>query len=759
MIPKWLRRWLTTTNHKEIGILYILTSLYFLFIGGLLAELIRTQLAVPGNSFLQPLYYNQAVTMHGLIMVLWFLSPFGFGFANYFVPLQIGAKDLAFPRLNAFSYWLYLFSGLVAVLGFFVPGGAISGGWTVYAPLSSLQYSPGAGTTLGAAGLVMLVASVTMSSVNFIVTILYHRSKEVTFSKIPIFTWFILFTVILMLFAFPPLLAALIMLTTDRLLGTLFFTSAAGGAILWDHLFWFFGHPEVYIVLLPAFGAVAEIFRHYSSKELYAKKAIILSLAVASFLSLIVWGHHMYVTGINLSEREIFTITTELISIPFGVMVLSFIWTLNEGTIRLATPMLFALGSISLFIIGGITGVFNSSVALDIGIRGTYWVVAHFHYVMVGAAIFGLFGALYHWYPQMTGLEYSDRAGKLHFIISFVGFNLLYFPMFFLYDMPRRISTYPSTTGWEPYNYIATVGAFVFGIAQLLLVVNMVRPFISIPKTLYTVWEGGARNINVMAHASQQETSGNTTDEMGHTSPLPILLSFGIAVFFLGVVLGILAFALGLAILLYGIARWLRDDFYSRFEGPEPGEERWPFESISKETLGMWVFIASEIMLFGSVISSYIFIRSNFPHWPSPSVIHDITLGTFNTTVLITSGFTMFLAVLSAREGKQVHMLLALTSTLLLGSTFLSIKFSEWYNLLSNGFTPSSGLPGSTFYLATGLHAGHVMAGVCLLVYFVFKTLKGGYAENKHVSIESFGIYWTFVDAVWLVLFPLFYLM
>lgn len=757
MIHPWVKRWLTTTNHKEIGILYIVTSLYFLFIGGLLAELVRIQLAVPENNFLQPVYYNQAVTMHGLIMVLWFLSPLGFGFANYFVPLQIGAKDLAFPRLNAFSYWLYLFSGLVAATGFFIPGGAISGGWTVYAPLSSLQYSPGAGTTLGAAGLIMLTASVTMSSVNFIVTILYHRSKEITFSKMPIFTWFILFTVIITLFAFPPLLAALIMLAADRLLGTWFFTSAAGGAILWDHLFWFFGHPEVYIVLLPAFGAVAEIISHYSSKEIYAKNAIILSLAIASFLSLVVWGHHMYITGINLSEREIFTVTTELISVPFGVMVISYIWTLNKGTVRLATPMLFALGSISLFVIGGITGVFNSSVALDIGIRGTYWVVAHFHYVMVGATLFGLFGALYYWYPKITGLEYSDRAGKLHFITSFIGFNLLYFPMFFLYDMPRRISTYSSATGWAPYNYVATTGALLFGIAQLLLVLNLVRPFVSFPRGAYTLWERGAGNIRVMTHASNPTVNENTESEVGHTTPLPLLLSFGTAVFFLGILFGIPAFALGLIILIYGIVRWFKDDFYSRFKGPEPGEERWPFESISKETLGMWVFIASEIMLFGSVISSYIFIRSNFPQWPSPAAIHDIPLGLFNTTVLITSGFTMFLAMINAREGKQVGMLVALTSTMLLGSVFLSVKFSEWYNLISNGFTPSSGLPGSTFYLATGLHAGHVIAGVFLLGYFVFKTLKGGYVKERG-SIESFGIYWAFVDAIWLVLFPLFYL-
>jgi cytochrome c oxidase subunit I+III len=465
------RRWLTTTNHKDVGILYLITSLTFFMIGGIFALLLRTQLARPDNDFLSSGVYNQLVTMHGAVMVLFFLSPFAFAFGNYLVPLQIGARDLAFPRINAISYWLYLAGGLVAASGFLL-GGAADVGWTFYSPLTSKQFSPGLGVDLAGIGLLLLAISVTVSTINFLVTILQYRAPGMRLYDMPMFTWSILFTLIIMLFAFPALGGALLMLEADRHLATHFFDPNIAGTILWTHLFWFFGHPEVYIVLLPGLGAVMEIIPVFSKRPLYGRKYLIGALAVATFLSFIVWVHHMFMTGIDPRLRELMTITTETISIPFGVIFLCLIATLWRGRINLRGPMLFALGFIGLFLLGGLTGVFLSSVALDYNLRGSYWVVAHFHYTLVGGGVIGMLAGFYYWYPKMTGRMLDERFSKTHFWMCVVGFNLTFLTQFFYSPMPRRIYTYAAETGWGPLNLLSTVGAFIFGTAQLVLIFN-----------------------------------------------------------------------------------------------------------------------------------------------------------------------------------------------------------------------------------------------------------------------------------------------
>src|SRR5271169_579489 len=471
----WLKRWLFTTNHKDIGTLYFISALYFGFVGALLAIFMRVQLSIPLNNFLSAASFDQAVTLHGLIMILWFLSPLAIAFMNYMMPLQIGAKDMAMPRLNALGYWLFVFGGVLATLGFFLPGGNASGGWTTYAPLST-TYTPGPGPTLAFLGLIMLVVSITMGSVNILLTIAYMRAPGMTWRKMPMFTWFILFTILQMLFSFPSLLAGLLMLVSDRVLNTVIFSLpvsggvAAGGAVLWDDIFWFFGHPEVYVVLLPGFGMITEILPVFSGRPL-AERNIILAVtgAVVLPLSYLVWEHHMFITGVSLTEDEAFSVATLLISLPFDVIILSFVKALGRSYIKLSVPMLFAIGSIILFIIGGITGVFLSSFVLDVVFRGTYFVVAHFHYVMVWAAIFAIFGGIYFYMPKMTGRLYHNGLAMSHFILSFIGFNVLYFPMFFLYEMPRRIYTYQSIPLWNEMNFIATIGAYIFAGAQILL--------------------------------------------------------------------------------------------------------------------------------------------------------------------------------------------------------------------------------------------------------------------------------------------------
>ncbi len=787
----WLKRWLTTTYHKDIGILYLVSSLYFGFVGAVLALLMRIQLSGPNNNFLDPTAYNQAVTMHGLIMILWFLSPLGIALANYFVPTQIGAKDLALPRINALGYWLYLFGGLLATIGFFMPGGAANGGWTTYAPLSSATFSPGPGPTLAFAGLIMLIVSITIGSVNFLITVAWMRAPGITWSKVPMFTWFFIFTILAMLFAFPSLLAAMVMLMSDRILGTFYFTASAGGAILWDQLFWFFGHPEVYVVLLPAFGAVAEILPVFSKRPLAEKNLILFSTgAVIIPLSYLVWTHHMFLTGISLTERESFSVSTLLISIPFDLITLSFITTLYKGKIHFTTPMLFAIGSVLLFIIGGITGVFLSSFVLDTVLHGTYFIVAHFHYVMVGAAIFGLMGAVYYWLPNMTGKLFSEKFGKLHFIFSFIGFNLLYFPMFALVDMPRRIFTY-SDVSFAPLNMIATVGAFVFAFAQFFFIGNIIWAIRSGPPSTSNPWGastlewlghgiiGGSTPQGADAHSGGYGAGASASpasEHAGeHTSMRPLELSLGMAVTFFGLALfngysaGLPVVLIGCLIAGWSLWGWAKDDLGEKFSVglDEVVAERWPFQQLKKLQLGMWIFLSTEVIVFGAIIGSFLFIRINSTVWPAPGSVHDIAVGLLNTIVLLTSSLTVVLAVGAARLGKQRLTVIWLTATLLLGTVFMAVKATEWYGYFTGNYGPhplnsiftfSSGLPGSTYFFTTGIHGAHVVAGLLITVYLIKKATNGGYSKENHLGIENFGLYWHFVDVLWVFLFPLFYL-
>jgi len=794
----WLERWLFTTNHKDVGLLYFFTSLYFGIVGGTLAILMRTQLSVPNNSLLSAVYYNQAVTMHGLIMVFWFLSPLGIAFANYFVPLQIGAKDLAFPRLNALSYWLFLTGGLLAIISFFVPGGTANAGWTTYQPLATTAFEPGVGPTLVYLGLILLAASVTLGSVNILVSIAWLRAPGMTLSKLPMFTWFILFTIIAMLFAFPTLIAAFLLESTDRILGTVFFsTTAIQPSILWDNLFWFFGHPEVYIVLLPSFGIIANILPVFTGRPLAAKNAILVATALIVLpLSFGVWMHHMFLTGIPVSLQGAFSIATIAISIPFDVITLSFVESLIRGRVKFATPMLFALGGVVLFIIGGIMGVFLSSPVLDRVLRGSYFVVSHFHYVMVGAAIFGIFAGIYYWLPRMTGRMYNERLGKIHFAISFIGFNVLYFPMSFLFDMPRRVFTYQNIGNWAMLNGLASLGAVVFAGAQALLAANLLYTWFRGPIAPANPWAsedlewtssvehltpaaeppvtppaGGWIGQLVSApppNSAPSLPAGEAGSHAGHLSSRPIELSAGAMVFLLGAafypaVMGLVAMAAGGLIVAFTLVGWARDDIAGKFVVPaEPEGARWPFSAVPKVKLGMWVFLSSEVVLFGSILGAYIFIRAASPVWPIG--VHDVPLGTFNTLVLVTSGFTMVMALQAIRAGNQRSLLKWLGGTFVLGAIFMGVKVSEWINLGSSGFTLGSTAPGyslaaSAYYVVVGLHGAHVIAGLLMMAYLMKKTASGAYTKDSHQAIENFGLYWAFVDIVWCFVFPLFYLL
>ena len=466
--------WLTTTDHKKIGYLYLITSFTYFLIGGVMALVIRAQLAAPGLEIVQTKeQYNQLFTMHGTIMLLMFATPLFAAFANILMPVQIGAPDVAFPRLNAVAYWLYSFGSFIAVAGFFTPQGAASFGWFAYAPLSSATFSPGIGGDLWVFGLALSGFGTILGGVNFITTILTMRAPGMTMFRMPIFTWNTLVTSILVIMCFPPLAAALFALGADRRLDAHIFDPANGGPMLWQHLFWFFGHPEVYILALPFFGIVSEIFPVFSRKPIFGYKTLVFATIAIAALSMTVWAHHMYVTGGVL--LPFFAFTTMLIAVPTGVKVFNWIGTMWKGSISYETPMLYSLGFLTTFIFGGLTGVILASPTLDFHLSDSYFVVAHFHYVVFGTVVFAMFAGIYFWYPKMTGKMLNERLGKIQFWLLFVGFHAAFLIQHWLgvIGMPRRYATYLPEDGFAWMNLVSTIGSAFLAISILPFLWNI----------------------------------------------------------------------------------------------------------------------------------------------------------------------------------------------------------------------------------------------------------------------------------------------
>jgi cytochrome c oxidase subunit 1 len=466
-------RLLTSTDHKTIGYLYLATSFAWFLIGGILALLIRAELTRPGMQFLSSEQYNQVFTMHGTIMLLMFATPLFVGFANVIMPLQIGAADVAFPRMNMLSYWLYLFGGIVAFAGFLTPGGAASFGWTAYAPLSNNIYSPGIGADLWILGLAVSGLGTILGGVNFVTTIFTMRAPGMTMFRMSIFSWNVLLTSILVLIAFPPLAAALLGLESDRLFGSHIFDPANGGAMLWQHLFWFFGHPEVYILALPFFGIATEILPVFSRKPIFGYKGLIAATIAIAALSVAVWAHHMYTSGQVL--LPFFSFMTFLIAVPTGVKFFNWIGTMWRGSITFDTPMLWVLGFLITFLLGGLTGVILASPPLDFAVSASYFVVAHFHYVLFGTVVFAMFAGFYFWWPKMTGRMLNETLGKIHFWILFAGFHTTFLIQHWLgiKGFPRRYADYLASDGFTTMNMISTVGSTLLALSMIPFAINI----------------------------------------------------------------------------------------------------------------------------------------------------------------------------------------------------------------------------------------------------------------------------------------------
>ncbi|WP_207590114.1 cbb3-type cytochrome c oxidase subunit I [Halomontanus rarus] len=826
-----VKRWLVTTNHKDVGILYIATALFFLLFGGVLALLFRVQLWTPGQSILSGSGFNQAVSMHGLVMVFWFLSPIASGFANYLVPLQIGAKDLAFPRLNALSYWFYLFSGLLVGVSFF-QGGSFEGGWTMYAPLNVPMYTPALDASTGGTAtilaLTLFVFSITLGTVNFLTTIHRSRAEGMGLWNMPLFTWSWLLTIWMMLFAFAALLAALLLLATDRILLTQYFATHQGSSLLWAHIFWFFGHPEVYIVFFPALGIMFETFQTFTGRRLVGRKWVIIAMVLVAVQSFLVWMHHMFLTTINLEIKTLFMATTIGISLPFDLMVFALIYTMVKGRVRFTTPFLFSLGALVLFILGGITGVFLGAVVLDYEFRGTYWVVAHFHYVMV-SGVTALIAGLYYWWPKISGKMYNETLGKVHFAVYFIGFNLLYFPMFLAWETPRRVFHYGE--GMQIYHQMATVGAFILGGSFLIMFYTLGKSLVSGPDAPDNPWEyartaewaipsppplenwpgrpsyrsghlefvddtaesaaatdGGtatATDIVQTGHGHELDTHEHDEEHADHASIWPMGIGFGVFVFFLGIsgltssvaaliesldpeyaeaagLSGAVSYPYiaitltGVAIMGYTLFQFGRE----QFTAPEMAiAERWPFENVGNTKLGVWFFLASDVIVFGAFIGAYLFMRiyEGWSSWPTvpPSAIP----GLVNTYVLLTSSFTVILALVMAQRKNKKGLLATLSITVLLGLTFMSIKAWEWGQEFAHHIFWFTDIHYSMYFVTTGLHGLHVLLGLFIAVFMIYRVITvDAYLEDSR-PVEFFGLYWHFVDIVWVFLFPLFYLM
>ena len=484
--------WVTTVDHKRIGILYGVTAFIFFLISGIEALMMRVQLFGPNQDIVSPEVYSQLFTMHALTMIFLAIMPLSAAFFNFMIPLMIGARDVAFPRLNALSYWMFLGGGIILNSGWFL-GGSPNAGWFAYANLSENTFNTGFGMEFYVVGLLVLGTASMAAGFNFIVTIINMRAPGMTLMRMPVFVWMTLITSFLIILAFPVITVGLIELMFDRTFGTNFFVPAGGGdPVLWQHMFWLFGHPEVYILILPAMGIVSEVLPTFSRKPLFGYPVVILSGVIIGFMGWGVWSHHMFTVGLGPIANATFAITTMAIAIPTGIKIFNWIGTLWGGSINIKTPLLFAVGFIVMFIIGGLSGVMHASPPSDAQQQDTYFIVAHIHYVLLGGSIFAIFSGIYYWWPKMTGRMLSDGLGKFHFWLMFIGFNLTFFPMHFLgmNGMPRRVYTYDSGMGWDFWNAFATVGAFFIAVSALIFIHNVFRSLRKGERAPSDPWDG-----------------------------------------------------------------------------------------------------------------------------------------------------------------------------------------------------------------------------------------------------------------------------
>ena len=598
--PGWWA-WLTTVDHKRIGVLYGLSALFFFLLGGIEALLIRIQLFTPENRFISAETYNAMFTLHGTTMIFLAVMPFSAAFFNFMVPLMIGARDVAFPRLNAFSYWVFISGGILLNLGY-VTGHLPQVGWFGYANLTEDQFTPGIGTDFWMLGLQVLGVSSLAAAFNFLVTIINMRAPGMTMMRMPVFVWMSLVTMVLLVLAFPAITVGLILLMFDRFFGTNFYITAQGGdPILWQHLFWIFGHPEVYILILPAFGIISEVLPVFSRKPLFGYAAMVFSGAFIAFIGFGVWSHHMFSTGMGPIADTFFALSTMLIAIPTGVKIFNWLGTVWGGSLQMKTPLYFALAFVGMFVIGGISGVMHASPPADLQQTDSYFVVAHFHYVLFGGSIFALTAGAYYWWPKMFGKLLDERLGKIHFWLMFIGFNLTFFPMHFvgLHGMPRRVYTYQAGLGFEFLNQLETAGAFLLALSFVVFLWNIARTARSKERAPADPWNGATLEWSIPSPPQEwnfaeiptvssrdplweaKRQNGGRLPEpprvsgkgihLPNPSYWPLVTGVGVLLVNLGIMLspsiGPWGIVVGASTLFFGIYNWVFEPGYSSIPG------------------------------------------------------------------------------------------------------------------------------------------------------------------------------------------------
>src|SRR5262245_53555835 len=784
--PSTVWSWLTTVDHKRIGILYGVTAFLFFLLGGVEALLIRLQLAVPNNTVVSAHAYNALFTMHGTTMIFLAIMPFNAMFFNFVVPLLIGARDVAFPRLNALSYWIFLAGGLVLNASL-LAGTPPDVGWFGYANLTSLHYSPGLNVDFWIFALQILGVSSVMAAINFIVTILNMRAPGMSMMRMPIFVWMTLVVQFLIALAFPPITVGLIFLMFDRFFGTHFYNVAAGGDLhLWQHLFWIFGHPEVYILILPAFGIVSEVLPTFARKPLFGAPVVIYSGILIGFFGFSVWSHHMFAAGMGPVADAAFALATMLIAIPTGVKIFNWLATLWGGRIRGTAALHFAVGLVGTFTIGGLSGIMHSSPPVDLQQTDSYFVVAHLHYVLIGGSLFGLLAGAFYWWPKMTGRLLDERLGRLTFWVIFLAFNLTFFPQHYLgaMGMPRRVYTYSAASGWGLWNLVSTVGAFGLGLGILLFLMNAVRSLGSGTRAGDDPWDGRTLEWRTSSpppvhdfdtippvygrDSFWREKHGDRSGRRPTPPPAapdahgihlpsashwPIVVALGIGLAATGALthLGLVVF--GALLVVYGGFRFALEHHRNPAHRDQTG-----VLGVDHRKVALWSFLGSECLLFGTLIATYMAYRGRSVRGPSPHEILNIPLTTLSTFDLLMSSLLMVLALAAVQRGDRRQARLWLFGTAVFGLIFLGFQAFEFTHFVHEGLTLQQNLFGCTFFVLTGFHGGPVAIGVALLLTLWVLDLRGRLGTQDANKVEVVGLYWHFVDVVWIVIFTVVYL-
>jgi cytochrome c oxidase subunit 1 len=786
----YLWSWLTTVDHKRVGLLYLGSAITFLLVGGLEALLIRAQLLRPNGAVVSAETFNALFTMHGTTMIFLAVMPLSSAFFNYMIPLMIGARDVAFPRLNALSYWIFL-AGALLLNASWLAGTPPDVGWFGYANLTTRQFSAGPNVDFWMLSLQVLGVSSVMAAVNFIVTILNMRAPGMTLMRMPVFVWMTLVTQFLVVLAFPSITVGLIFLMFDRFFGTHFYDVAAGGDLhLWQHLFWIFGHPEVYILILPAFGIVSEVLPTFSRKPLFGAPVVIYSGALIGFFGFGVWSHHMFAAGMGPVADAAFAIATMLIAIPTGVKILNWMATMWGGHLRTSVAFHYAAGLIGLFTIGGLSGIMHASPPVDLQQHDTYFVVAHMHYVMIGGSLFGLFAGLYYWWPKMTGRLLDERWGRLQFWLFFAGFNVAFFPQHFLgaMGMPRRIYTYSADTGWALWNFVSTIGAFGIGLSVLLFLVIVARALRAPATAPEDPWDGRTlewrtsspppvHNFDVIPPVYARDTFWREKygDRHGKKPPprpdpagsmsahgihlpspsfWPLVVALGIGVAAAGALVHVAMVVLGVAVTFVGIFSFALEHHRNPAHVHQVGNL-----DVDHRKLALWVFLGSECFFFGTMIATYMAYRGRSVNPPYPHEILNIPLTTLSTFDLLMSSLLMVLALAAVQRGDRRQSRLWLAGTVFFGVIFLGFQAYEFTHFVHEGLTLQTNLFGSTFFVLTGFHGAHVTLGVAWLAALLVLDLRGLLTVADAPKVEIAGLYWHFVDIVWIAIFTLLYLM